>query len=112
MPRQYNTNRIRRSRHLWSLLPLVMLLFCSVSCEKEVLRYDELSQFHTESLQLASVPADSVNRFAQKVAAFVAAHPDAEDDPLYPAIQQIIQQNLRIRIIIDDEWDGEIHVNF
>ena len=96
-----------------AFLCLALLPLSFASCEKEVVRYEEMAQYHQESLSLPSVATDSVSRFSQKVTAFVAQHPAAAEDPLYPEIQQNIRQALlRITITIDDEWDGEIHRNF
>ena len=72
-----------------------------------------MRQYHQESLTLQQVTTDSVTRFSSKVTAFVASHPAARQDPLYPEIQANIRQaTLRITINFDDEWDGEEHINF
>ena len=77
------------------------------------MRYEEMRQYHQESLTLQQVSTDSVTRFSSKVTTFVVAHPAAQEDPLYPEIQQNIHQaTLRITITIDDEWDGVEHINF
>ena len=48
-----------------------------------------------------------------QVKTFVAQHPDATQDPLYPEIQKNIKANLlRLSITIDDEWDGETFIEY
>ena len=76
-------------------------------------RYPEIQAYHAESLNLTVASADSVSKFSTKVKTFVAHHPDAAQDPLYPVIQQNIKQNLlRLSITINDEWDGETHIEY
>ena len=49
-----------------------------------------------------------MNRFTQKVDAFVVVHADATDDPLYPEIRQNIEDALvKFVITVQDEWDKE-----
>lgn len=92
---------------------LALLSLGFISCEKDVLRYQEMVQYHTESVHLPQVTTDSVSRFSQKVSTFLAQHPDAQDDPLYPEIQANIRAaSFRMTITINDEWDGENVVNF
>ena len=76
------------------------------SCEKEVLRYEEMVQYHAESLTLPSVAVDSVGRFEQKVEGFVALHPAAAEDPLFPEILDNIRQALvRFNLTLDPDWE-------
>ena len=76
-------------------------------------RYPEIQAYHVESLTLYVASADSVGNFNVKVKTFVAQHPDATQDPLYPEIQKNIKANLlRLSITIDDEWDGEKYIQF
>ena len=85
-----------------AVLPLL------AGCEKDLVRYEEIRQYHQESKTLQQVEADSVNRFTQKVDAFVAVHTDATDDPLYPEIRQNIEDALvKFVITVQDEWDKE-----
>ena len=90
-------------------LPLILLLaLLFVSCEKELFHYAEITEYHAESQQLDVATTDSIARFSSKVQGFVAQHPDAKDDPLYPEIlNNINNAKLNITIIIHDEWDGE-----
>ena len=95
------------------LLLLLALPHALVGCEKDMVRYEEMVQYHAESQQLPQVAADSVARFSHKVDAFVGVHPDASDDPLYPVIQENIRQaSLLFIITIDDEWAGIIYGTF
>ena len=92
---------------------LLALPLALVGCEKDMVRYEEMVQYHAESQQLPQVAADSVARFSHKVDAFVGVHPDAAEDPLYPVIQENIRQaSLRFIITIDDEWAGIIYGTF
>lgn len=92
------------------LLPLVML-FLSVSCEKEVIDYME--GFYVESQSLTGVTVDSVQSFAVKVNNYVTDYPEEKEHRLYPKIQANIHNALlRITIEVDTAWDGEIHKNF
>ena len=95
-------------------LPLIFfIMLLTASCEKELTRYPEIQAYHAESLNLNVASADSVGNFSQKVQGFAVRHPDATQDPLYPVIQQNIQQNLlRLHITINDEWDGETTIEF
>ena len=82
------------------------------SCEKVILRYAEMQQYHQESLTLAETSLDSISRFSQKVDGFVNLHPLAKEDPLYPEIEQNINQ-ARLIIRIDGEvWDDDVHIEF
>ena len=83
------------------------------SCEKDLMRYEEMRQYHQESLTLQQVTTDSVTRFSSKVSTFVASHPAAQEDPLYPEIQENIHQaTMRIAVIFDEEWGDDKHINF
>ena len=86
-------------------LPVLAAL---TGCESDMVRYDEIRQYHQESKTLQQVESDSVNRFTQKVDAFVVVHADAVDDPLYPEIRQNIEDALvKFVITVQDEWDKE-----
>ena len=87
-----------------------MLLFAALalcSCTEESESISTLQQYHLESLALGQVSADSVARFQQKVAAYIAQNPAAADDPVCEAIRQNIRQNfIRLKIELNPEWDG------
>ena len=90
-------------------LPLILLMvLLFVSCEKELFHYAEISEYHAESQQLDVATTDSIARFSSKVQGFVAQHPDAKDDPLYPEIlENINMATLNITITTHDEWDPD-----
>ena len=90
-------------------LPLILLMvLLFVSCEKELFHYAEITEYHAESQQLDVVTTDSIARFSSKVQGFVAKHPDAKDDPLYPEIlENINMATLNITITTHDEWDPD-----
>ena len=88
-------------------------MFLAVACEKELTHYPEIVAYHAESKNLNVATSDSVGKFNVKVKTFVASHPDATQDPLYPEIQKNIKANLlRLSLTIDDEWDGETFITF
>ena len=92
---------------------LLSLPLAFISCSKDVARYPEMVQYHAESLTLPTVTADSVARFSQKVGTFVAQHPSAEEDPLYPEIQSNIQHALytiNIAIYVNTDYDEKIDI--
>ena len=84
----------------------MVLLF--VSCEKELFHYAEITEYHAEFQQLDVATTDSIARFSSKVQGFVAQHPEAKDDPLYPEIlENINMATLNITITTHDEWDPD-----
>ena len=95
-------------------LPLIFFItLLAVSCEKELSHYPEILAYHAESKTLDVATSDSIGKFNVKVKTFVAQHPDATQDPLYPEIQKNIKANLlRLSITIDDEWDGETFIDY
>ena len=92
------------------------LLFCLllVCCKQEnEVHYVEISEYYAESCHLDQVTVDSIARFSLKVAGFVAAHPLAKNDPLYPRILTNIKNTcLGSNITIDTDWAGENHIEF
>lgn len=73
----------------------------------------KIADYHAESQNLYVASADSVGKFTQKVKNFVASHPDATQDPLYPDLQQNIQQNLvRLSITVETDWGGETFIEY
>jgi len=94
---------------------IAVLLFMTVGCEKEVLSegYPEMEFFYVESCALQTVTTDSVKSFSVKVDDFTTIFPDSKEHSLYPKIQANIRKaSLRVTITINDEWDGETHINF
>ena len=95
------------------LFGICLFSFSLFSCEKELTHYPEIVAYHAESKTLDVATSDSIGKFNVKVKAFVASHPDATQDPLYPEIQKNIKANLlRLSITIDDEWDGETTIHY
>ena len=95
------------------LIFFILSIFLAVACEKELTHYPEIVAYHAESKTLDVATSDSIGKFNVKVKAFVASHPDATQDPLYPEIQKNIKANLlRLSITIDDEWDGETFIEY
>ena len=95
------------------LISFILSMLLAVACEKELTHYPEIVAYHAESKTLDVASSDSIGKFNGKVKAFVASHPDAKQDPLYPEIQKNIKANLlRLSITIDDEWDGDTTVHY
>ena len=95
-------------RKLLSILVSFLLVTLLESCEKELFHYAEITEYHAESQQLDVATTDSIARFSSKVQGFVAQHPDAKDDPLYPEIlENINMATLNITITTHDEWDPD-----
>ena len=91
-------------------MTILVLSLLAVSCEKDLVRYEEMVQLHQESCGLPAVTADSVVRFTDKVDAFVTLHPAAQEDPLYPAIRQNIRAaSLRLKLYVEEEWEEYNH---
>ena len=101
-----------------SLIPhfvLIIVSFLCFACSKKtsVSQYPEMQGYFAESCNLGVATTDSVQRFTQKFDAFVAQHTDAADDPLYARICDNIQNACaRLNITVNDDWDGENHLNF
>ena len=95
------------------LISFILSMFLAVACEKELTHYPEIVAYHAESKTLDVATSDSIGKFNVKVKAFVAQHPDATQDPLYPEIQKNIKANLlRLFLTINDEWDGDTTVHY
>lgn len=99
---------------------VIVLAMCTVmgfilpSCEKE--GYDispQMESFYMESVQLPTVSLDSIMKFSTKVDSYVADNPLAKEHRRYPQILQNIKTaSLRLSISINDEWDGDTHINY
>lgn len=88
--------------------------FMFPSCENEVFDVSpQMEAYYIESLQLLSVTTDSVKAFSSKVDVFTNMYPWAAEHEKYPLIKENIKAaSLRLNIVINDEWDGETHINF
>ena len=72
-----------------------------------------MQAYYVESCNLGVAAIDSVQRFSQKVDAFVLQHADAMDDPLYPKIRENIKAvKVKSGFYVNPEWDEEVNVNF
>ncbi len=100
-------------RHL-PLLLFVFLVSCIfVSCEKEVTYGPEMDEYYTESCNLTRATSDSIQNFAFKVRNYTQENPEALGHPKYSLIQDNIHKAyLNLGIEVDDEWDGEINVDY
>ncbi len=95
---------------------LCLILLCPFalsSCEKEVNIDMDMEEMYMESCGLTKVKADSIHRFQIKFGDFTHVHPEAEQHPRYmPIIENVNKAMLNVTIVIDDSWDGDIHIEF
>ena len=99
---------------------VILLIMCMVigfmlpSCEKEVFDVSPtMEAYYNESVQLPTVSLDSIKKFSTKVDGYVADNPLAKEHRRYPQILQNIKTaSLRLSISINDEWDGDTHINY
>lgn len=97
---------------LKKILGYLFLPIAFLGCEKEIPRYAEMQAYYQESVNLAQTSLDSISRFSNKVDGFVALHPRAKDDALYPEIEENIRK-ARIVISMDDgSWGEDIRWEF
>ena len=91
--------------HILSILILFAgLLF--TSCEKEITPpayQSQLQRYHTESLALQQVTADSVHRFQLKVSDFAVAYPEVTSEQLYHQIRQNIGEDEQIEFTFGNQ---------
>ena len=88
-------------------------MFAVSSCKNEdEVHFVEISEYYAESCHLDEATLDSISRFSQKVADFVAATPLAKQDPLYSRILTNIQNTcLGLQITFDPNWGGIIDIS-
>ena len=101
------------SHILSSLLLFTGLLL--TSCEKEItppVYLSQLKSYHTESLALQQVTADSVHRFQQKVTDFAVAFPEVTSEQLYHQIRQNIYNAYLIIGIKPGAWGDDEQIEF
>ena len=102
---------------IFAIASFALLTFIS-SCDNTIFDSSiDMESFFVESCELTKVPTDSINRFATKVCTYVVNHPEAENDPLYPDIQENIRgaakkAGITLTITINTEWDGETVIYF
>ena len=92
---------------------LAVLLF--TSCEKEITPpayQSQLQRYHTESLALQQVTADSVHRFQLKVSDFAVAYPEVTSERLYHQIRQNIYNAYLIIGVEPGAWGDDEQIEF
>ena len=94
------------------ILKYLLLLITFVACEKEITRYAEMQAYYQESVNLVQTSLDSISRFSNKVDGFVALHPRAKDDALYPEIEENIRKARIVISMHDGSWDDDIRWEF
>jgi len=90
-----------------------LLFFVALSsCKNDDVHFVEISEYYAESCHLDVATQDSINRFSQKVQAFVARNPLAKEDPLYPRILHNIEvSSYGLTISYDPNWAGIIDIS-
>ena len=106
---------LRFISHILSLLLLSAVLLLATSCEKEITPpayQSQLQRYHTESLALQQVTADSVHRFQLKVSDFAVAFPEVTSEQLYHQIRQNIYDAYLVIGIEPDVWGEDKEIEF
>ena len=106
---------LRFISHILSLLLLSAVLLLATSCEKEITPpayQSQLQRYHTESLALQQVTADSVHRFQLKVSDFAVAYPEVTSEQLYHQIRQNIYDAYLTIGIEPGAWGEDKHIEF
>ena len=106
---------LRFISHILSLLLLSAVLLLATSCEKEITPpayQSQLQRYHTESLALQQVTADSVHRFQLKVSDFAVAFPEVTSEQLYHQIRQNIYDAYLVIGIEPGAWGEDEHIEF
>ena len=110
---------IRRDLNSKLFLPLIwtLLIMCHAltSCDKEITPpayQSQLQRYHTESLALQQVTADSVHRFQQKVSDFAVAYPEVTSEQLYHQIRQNIYDAYLTIGIKPGAWGEDKEIEF
>ena len=106
---------LRFISHILSLLLLSAVLLLATSCEKEITPpayQSQLQRYHTESLALQQVTADSVHRFQLKVSDFAVAYPEVTSEQLYYQIRQNIYDAYLTIGVEPGAWGEDKEVEF
>ena len=106
---------LRFISHILSLLLLSAVLLLATSCEKEItppVYQSQLQRYHTESLALQQVTADSVHRFQLKVSDFAVAYPEVTSEQLYHQIRQNIYDAYLVIGIEPGAWGEDKEIEF
>ena len=101
--------------HISSILYLFAGLLLITSCEKEITPpayQSQLQRYHTESLALQQVTADSVHRFQLKVSDFAVAYPEVTSEQLYYQIRQNIYDAYLTIGIEPGAWGDDEQIEF
>ena len=72
----------------------------------------QLQRYHTESLALQQVTADSVHRFQLKVSDFAVAYPEVTSEQLYHQIRQNIYDAYLVIGIEPGAWGEDKEIEF
>ena len=106
---------LRFISHILSILYLFAGLLLITSCEKEITPpayQSQLQRYHTESLALQQVTADSVHRFQLKVSDFAVAYPEVTSEQLYHQIRQNIYDAYLTIGIEPGAWGEDKEIEF
>ena len=101
--------------HILSALTLFAGLLLITSCEKEITPpayQSQLQRYHTESLALQQVTADSVHRFQMKVESLAVTYPEVTSEELYTKIRQNIYDAYLVIGIEPGAWDDDEQIEF
>jgi len=101
--------------HILSALTLFAGLLLITSCEKEITPpayQSQLLSYHTESLALQQVTADSVHRFQMKVESLAVTYPEVTSEELYTKIRQNIYDAYLVIGIEPGAWGDDKEIEF
>ncbi len=101
--------------HILSALTLFAGLLLITSCEKEITPpayQSQLLSYHTESLTLQQVTADSVHRFQMKVESLAVTYPEVTSEELYTKIRQNIYDAYLVIGVEPGAWGEDKHIEF
>ena len=101
--------------HILSTLILFAGLLLIISCEKQITPpayQSQLLSYHTESLTLQQVTADSVHRFQMKVESLAVTYPEVTSEELYTKIRQNIYDAYLVIGIEPGAWGEDKEIEF
>ena len=107
--------KLKAISHILSSLLFFAGLLLITSCEKEITPpayQSKLQRYHTESLALQQVTADSVHRFQLKVSDFAVAFPEVASEQLYYQIRQNIYNAYLVIGIEPGAWGEDKEIEF
>ena len=106
--------KLKAISHILSSLLLFAGLLLT-SCEKEItppVYQSQLQSYHTESLALRQVTADSVHRFQMKVESLAVTYPEVTSEELYTKIRQNIYDAYLVIGIEPGAWGDDKEIEF